>query len=53
MSDDAWVIENHCPICGEYESECTCSEEDVRNHEREMLARRLWWSVFPFPGASG
>ncbi len=24
---DARCIDDHCPICGEYESECTCEED--------------------------
>lgn len=28
------VVDNHCDICGEFESECSCSEDDEEDPDR-------------------
>lgn len=28
-AEDGPSVEDHCPICGEYQSECTCAEQDA------------------------
>lgn len=32
-------VENHCGECGEYESECTCEEDDKAGAARKAAAK--------------